>query len=461
MSERFLIQSLSGWGRFPSEPCSVFRPEKQLSLNEILRSGLCSSYICRGSGRSYGDAALNRGQGVISHTRLNRLLAFDPETGILESEAGITFDEILRGFLPRGFSLPVIPGTKFATLGGAIAADVHGKNHHCDGSFARFVLDFKLLLSTGEVLSCSPTQNAIEFWAALGGMGLTGILLSARIRLQPVKTAYLQVETRTAPGLDETLLELSSSDLHYQYTVAWVDGFSKGRSLGRAVIKRANHVGPAELSSAIQNPLALPLKKQRRIPIQASSFALNPMSVSLFNQFFYHRSKNATSQLEDFETFFYPLDALQDWNRLYGRKGFVQYQIALPDEAGSGALADLFEGLGRSKNSPFLAVLKRMGEGNPGLLSFPMKGYSLALDFPMTSSLIPFLHEFDRRVLNDGGRIYLAKDSILTPEVFTDMYPGASRLREIKQKIDPQGIFSSSLSRRLQLGFTEKRSERK
>jgi len=447
----FISQVISGWGRFPVEPCQVFRPERRAELAAILASGAQGNYLPRGLGRSYGDAALNAQGGVISLTRLNRFLGFDPSGGILECEAGVSFAEILRHFLPRGFFPPVTPGTKFVTLGGAIAADVHGKNHHRDGTLANFILDFKLLTPSGEVRVCSRDTNPQIFWTTLGGMGLTGIVLSARVNLRKVESAYVLVDYERAQNLQEALDAMEESDERYAYSVAWIDCLARGKSTGRAVLMRGNHAARAQLPKRVKNPLAEPPRLRWSLPFDLPSFALNSLSVKAFNAFYYASHRNAVGQLVDFESFFYPLDAIENWNRLYGKRGFVQYQVAIPQESSRRGLAAVLERLSQSRRASFLAVLKRFGDANPGPLSFPFRGCTLALDLPVTNGLVPFLREMDRVVIGYGGRVYLAKDALLKAEDFAAMYPGAERFRAVKSQLDPKGLLSSSLGRRLGL----------
>ena len=368
---------------------------------------------------------------------------------MLECEAGVSLAEILQYFLPRGFFLPVTPGTKFVTVGGAIAADVHGKNHHQDGTFGNFVLDFKLLTPNGETLSCSPNNNFEVFWATHGGMGLTGVILSARIKLRPVESAWVLVDYQKATNLEDALGRMTESDIRYQYSVAWIDCLATGRHMGRAVLMRGNHAPANELPASIRNPLAEPPRRRWTLPFDFPSLALNSLTVRAFNAFYYGVHRNAARQLVDLEKFFYPLDAIQHWNRLYGRRGFVQYQVALPLEGGLEGLKEVLTRLARSRRASFLAVLKRFGKPNPGLLSFPIQGYTLALDLPVARGLIPLLHELDRVVLNYGGRIYLAKDAVMTSHSFAAMYPKLEQFRAIKSRLDPRGLLSSSMARRL------------
>lgn len=444
---------LSGWGRYPVERCRVYRPDRGSEVARVLTSREQPSYVSRGLGRSYGDAALNGDSGVISHVRLNRFLGFSPETGVLECEAGVSLAEIAETFLPRGFFLPVTPGTKYVTVGGAIASDVHGKNHHVDGTFAEFVEEFRLQTATGETLICSREQRPEVFWATVGGMGLTGAILSARIRLRQVESAFVKADYRKARDLDEALSAFVQSDDRYRYSVAWIDCLASGASLGRSVLMQANDATAADVRSArpAQEPLALLRKRTVTVPFDLPSRTLNRASIQAFNVLYYWKQNNAAGRLVDYESFFYPLDSVGEWNRLYGKRGFLQYQVALPLEGGREGLVALLERLSAAKRASFLAVLKRFGKGNPGLLSFPFEGYTLALDLPNRPGLQSFLGELDAITLRSGGRVYLAKDAALAPEAFARMYPRADEFRRVKGELDPEGRISSSLARRVGL----------
>lgn len=440
---------LSGWGRFPVEACQLYRPEKRSDLLSILASGGQSSYLARGLGRSYGDAPLNFRAGVISHERLNRFLEFDPSTGELECEAGVSIAEMVDVLLPRGFFPAVTPGTKYVTAGGAIAADVHGKNHHRDGSLANFVRSLRLLTSDGQVLDCSPAQNAEAFWATLGGMGLTGVILSARIVLRRVESAYLTVSQQRTLNLDESLDLMTEWDSHFEYSVAWIDCLASAGSLGRSVLIRGDHAAADRVGRRGGNPLLVSPRLRLNVPFDLPSFALNRWTVGAFNAIHYGLHRGAREQLMDYERFFYPLDGIRNWNRLYGRRGFVQYQVALPVEASRPGMIALLKRIAGSGRASFLAVLKRFGPRNRGLLSFPIPGCTLALDLPVSRDLVPFLQELDAVVLDYGGRVYLAKDAVLRPEAFGAMYPQLDDFRDAQRKLDPRRIFSSSMARRL------------
>jgi decaprenylphospho-beta-D-ribofuranose 2-oxidase len=458
MNPPFSTQSLSGWGRLRRESCNVFRPEKRSEVAAALTSGQQTSYIPRGLGRSYGDAALNENGGVIWPLRLNRFISFDNASGELECESGVSLAEILQYFLPRGWFLPVSPGTKFVTVGGAIAADIHGKNHHRDGTFSNFLQSIELVTPAGELMKCSPAANSEIFWATAGGMGLTGVILSAKMRLRRVESRFVLVDYYKAATLEDALANLEDSDERYDYSVAWIDALAKGKSLGRSVLMRGNHAPAAELpapvrnlKSAGENNRGMPTQPKWNLLADFPSGTLNPWTVRAFNFAYYAAHRTATKQVVSIEKFFYPLDAIDNWNRMYGKRGFVQYQIALPQSGAREGLRLLLDRLARSGRASFLAVLKRFGDSGPGLLSFPQRGYTLALDIPVSRGLVPFLHELDRMTLDHCGRVYLAKDAALRPEDFAAMYPKLDSFRAIQRKLDPKRVFSSSLARRLNI----------
>jgi FAD/FMN-containing dehydrogenase len=401
-------------------------------------------------GSGYGDAALNAGSGVILHERLGRLLDFDPDTGVLTAEGGACFADILKVFLPRGWFLPVTPGTKFVSVGGAIAADVHGKNHHSDGSIGRYLLDFELLAGTGEILHCSRGQNADVFFATLGGMGLTGAIVSARLQLRRVDSGYVNVRYQRARDLDEALGLFASGDQNHRFSVAWIDCLSSGKSFGRSVLMRGDHAPAAGLTGrAADAPLAPRAKRRPGVPFFMPPFVLNPWSVKVFNALFYRRHHDRDAVV-DYDSYFYPLDSVPHWNRFYGRRGYLQYQVVVPHASARAGLVQLLERLIASRRASFLAVLKAMGAESGGLLSFPTPGYTLALDLPYTGpDVLEFLRGLDEVVLDHGGRVYLAKDTCMKPASFERMYPAVGRFREIKSRIDPHNRFASSQSKRL------------
>ena len=440
---------LSGWGRHLVETCRVYRPEGLEDLQELV-AGARHTLAPRGLGRSYGDSSLNA-EGVILGSRFDRMLAFDAETGVLHCEAGVSLAEILEVFLPRGFFFPVTPGTKHITVGGAIAADVHGKNHHHSGSTAAFLEDFRLIVASGEILLCSREENSELFWATLGGMGLTGFVVEARLRLRPVESAYMQVEARRARDLD-AILALSEGDRDYEYGVAWIDCLARGRSLGRSVLLRANHAECGALPPKHAGaPFAVSAPLRPPVPFTFPNFALNAWTVRAFNEAVY-RMNGDRARIVDCDRYFYPLDRVQGWNRIYGRRGFLQYQAWLPFATAREGLVELLEGFSNSGRASFLAVLKTCGPASQGMLSFPGPGVTLALDLPYTGpDVLAMLHQLDEGVARRGGRIYLAKDSCLRAESFREMYPGVAEFCEVKARFDPECRFASNQARRLGL----------
>jgi decaprenylphospho-beta-D-ribofuranose 2-oxidase len=443
-------RKIAGWGQFPIEECAIYRPERREQLQELVTSAPEPHVIARGLGRAYGDAALNRGSAILLGERLDRMLDFDADTGVLWCETGVSLSEVIDVFLPLGFFFPVTPGTKFISLGGAIAADVHGKNHHRDGSIGCWLEDFRLLTANGEVLDCSREQNSDVFWATIGGMGLTGFVLDVRIRLKPVENAYVTVDYEKAPNLDAMLESFLRNQGKHVYEVAWIDALSKGASLGRGVIMRANHASWEELpASARRAPMDVKTKANLTVPFNAPNGTLNPITVRAFNSAFWTAHRDGR-HIVDCNSYFYPLDRVNYWNRAYGSRGCIQYQVVVPPENGREALVQLFETIGRANWPAFLSVLKPFGEASGGLLSFPRPGYTLTFDLPAPSpKLFEVVRELDDIVLRHGGSVYMAKDSCLHPESLPAMYPQLDRFRDIKAKIDPNARFSSSLGRRL------------
>ncbi|MCP5039413.1 MAG: FAD-binding oxidoreductase [bacterium] len=455
-TQRASRQAIAGWGNFPVEECEVYRPEALADLLEIVAKAPQSALIGRGLGRSYGDAALNRDRGVILSHRFDRMIAFDPQSGVLQCEAAVSLADILETFVPRGFFFPVTPGTKFISVGGAIAADVHGKNHHANGSMGEFVLDFRLLTASGEIVECSRESHPDLFWATIGGMGLTGMILDARIRLRPVETAYMSVRNERAANIDAALERFFACDEEFAYAVAWIDCLARGRSLGRSVLMLANHAALHELPPELRGePCAFKEGFRLPVPFTFPAIALNPWSMKLFNVGF-NALHPDMSKVVPCDNFFYVLDRVDHWNRIYGRRGVVQYQCVLPTETSRAALIEILERLSEGSRASFLAVLKSLGPSSQGLLSFPTQGYTLALDLPNTGGdLVEELQRIDEIVLRAGGRIYLAKDACMRPDVFAQMYPQLERFKAIKAQFDPEQRFASSQARRL--GIVEAR----
>jgi len=443
MNKREIITS---WGRYPRSACLLTRPERYAML--IPSDDIC---IARGQGRSYGDCALNTEHSVILTERVNRLLSFDDKRGILRAEAGVTLAELLEVFVPRGWFLQVTPGTKHVSLGGCIAADVHGKNHHHDGTFSSSLLEIELVLADGSYRRCSPAKDPELFWATVGGMGLTGIITEATLKLRPVETAYIVARHYGARDLDETIRFLDEAHWDDKYTVAWIDCLVKGGQMGRSIVMAGHHAIPEDLPTTVRSPLIAEKRGERNLHFDLPKGILNSWTVKAFNNIYYRlQSSKKGAFITDYDHFFYPLDGIGNWNRMYGKSGFIQYQCVIPLAHSLQGLKLLLEELTGSRRPSFLAVLKRMGKEGPGLLSFPDEGYTLAIDIPLTDpEVFPFLDRLDDIVLKHGGRIYLAKDARLREETFRAMYPRLSEWQKQKNAVDPDSRFASDMSRRL------------
>ncbi len=448
-------QRLSGWGNFPVAATDLGRPEQLRALRELVAAD--GPLIARGLGRSYGDAAVCDGGTTVLMTRLNRFCALE-ETGnadgevVLRCEAGVSLAEIIAHLLPRGYFPPITPGTKFVTVGGAIANDVHGKNHHVDGSFASCLLDLQLLLPSGEQLRCSRVEHPDIFWATVGGIGLTGIILEARLRLRRVPSAYLTVQYLRSRSLEETIDLFRTTDVSTRYSVAWVDCLAPGKAMGRAVLMNGDHTPIQELPlSRRQLPYAIAAARPKTVPLVPPISLINHRTTAAFNALYY-AGHSTRKTIVDYDHFFYPLDGVHHWNRVYGPAGFVQCQAVFPEERGPSALAEVLTTLRAAHKPSFLAVLKRTGDPSGGLLSFPRRGWTLAVDIPVSRDLQPFMDDLHERIAGHGGRVYLAKDATLSAAMFERMYPEVGAFMAVRDRCDPSHRLSSAMARRLGLG---------
>ena len=437
------MEDVAGWGRHPVTRGRVERPE-DLSLPE---DG--EPLVPRGLGRAYGDAALPAAPGglVLESTRADRIRSFEPATGRLHCEAGLSLAEVLRLFVPRGWFPPVTPGTKFVTVGACVACDVHGKNHHRDGSFGNYVDRLTLRTASGRLVECGPDRERELFLATVGGMGLTGLIVEVTLRLRRIESPWIVLETQGVAGLDAMLEGLRLSATHWPYTVGWIDCLARGRDLGRGILMRGRHATQVEAGTRGRPRPALPL----RVPFDAPEWLLNPLFMRWFNRLYAWSHGTALKRrIVSHDAFFYPLDAVGQWNRLYGRRGFLQYQCVLPRAAGPRPVAGLLERLAVAGAASFLAVIKDCGPASDAYLSFPMEGTTLALDLPNRGAVTEALvHDLNGTVIEHGGRVYLAKDAVTRAEDFARMMPRLGEWRAVRDRWDPEHRFRSALSVRL------------
>lgn len=428
-----------GWGRYPVIEASAEGFELERQARELLaRPG---HWLARGLGKSYGDSALNHQ--LLLTGRYNKFLAIDAVAGTVTCQSGVTLAELIDVLLPRGWFLKVTPGTKLITVGGAIASDVHGKNHHMEGCFSRSVLSFRLMLSDGSVVTCTPSQNRELFLATCGGMGLTGVILEATLALQPVQSAYIRETIVPCSHLSETFAQFERYR-NTPYSVAWIDCLAKGKRLGRAVLMVGEHSPDGGLKPPPCRNLA--------IPVECPGFLLHRRSVSLFNQFYFHVHNHHTGHRQvSIDSFFYPLDRIDQWNRMYGPGGFTQYQFVLPKAASLDGLREILARIAAAGTGSFLAVLKLFGPQNDNYLSFPMEGYTLALDFKIQPRLFGLLDSLDRVVLTYGGRIYLTKDVRMQADTFRHGYPHWEKFAALREQCGFRAKFNSLQSRRLEI----------
>jgi decaprenylphospho-beta-D-ribofuranose 2-oxidase len=434
---------ITNWNNYPREKAKVSSPVFTHDFDTTLADN--PAFIVRGNGRCYGDASL--GASVVSSLKFNRILNFDAVHGIITCQSGLLLSDVLELTMPKGWFLPVTPGTRFITVGGAVASDVHGKNHHKDGSFSQHVIALKILTPAGVIISCSATENSEYFWFTCGGMGLTGIILEVTFSLKKIETGFIKQVQIKANGLDE-VLDLFEQYSHYTYSVAWIDCLKTGLNFGRSILMVGEHATVPELNGGRQQP-----KKSitLSVPFNFPSFVLNGLSVKAFNAVYYGKNyKREMHGITSYEKFFYPLDAILHWNRIYGSRGFVQYQFVIPKQVGKVGIRDILTRISAKGWGSFLAVLKLFGT-QQGPISFNMEGYTLALDIPINSKLFSFLDELDLMVKEYGGRIYLTKDARMKAEIFHSTYPNASSFTTFLNKIDPEKKIVSSLSTRLEI----------
>jgi len=431
------MKECSAWGMYPKIKCDHIVFDTEESLRTTIKSE--GMVIPFGNGRSYGDSALN--EKVVDTRPRDYFLDFDEEKGLLHVQAGVLLSEILEHFVPRGWFLKVTPGTKLITIGGAIASDVHGKNHHVEGCFSECVESFRVMLADGEIVDCSKEKIPDLWRATCGGMGLTGVILDAKIYLKRINSQYIDQTTIKTQNLKETF-EAFETYSDKPYSVAWIDCLAKGDEIGKCLLMVGDFRDDGKLDYKV--------KKQKSIPFNFPSFALNNWSVRAFNWLYYRKVKEKVSkQRVDIDTFFYPLDAIGHWNRIYGKNGFTQYQFILPKETSYQGLEEILTAISRSGKGSFLAVLKLYGKANENWLSFPIEGYSLALDFKIEKGLFELLDRLDEIVLKYQGRIYLTKDVRVSRETFEQGYPNIEKFRAFRKKYGMIDTFQSLQSKRV------------
>jgi decaprenylphospho-beta-D-ribofuranose 2-oxidase len=444
---------LWGWGRTnPTVADDVTVDAKGLAA--AVKEAGPRGALARGLGRSYGDAAQNGGGLVLRLVAGAGDIVLDASRGCATVGGGVSIDELLQVIVPRGFFVPVTPGTRFVTIGGAIASDIHGKNHHVDGSIGNHIESITMMLADGSTVEIGPDRNPELFWATIGGMGLTGVVLDATIRLFPIETSRMRVDTSRVADLDTLLATMSHGDDEVRYSVAWIDLVAKGRNLGRSVLTRGDHARLADLDPGqAVAPFAYgPHQLVAVPPLVPPMGVLNHATIAAFNEIWFRKApQRRTGEIQGIGAFFHPLDLVGSWNRLYGKRGMLQYQFVVPFGQ-EDAMRTVVERLSASGAASFLAVLKRFGSANPAPLSFPQAGWTLALDLPGVSrGLGDLLHGLDRVVLDAGGRHYFAKDSHMTPDAVRRGYPRLDEWKAVRHEVDPHGVWQSDLGRRLGL----------
>lgn len=446
-------RSLAGWGLTNATVADVLEVPNHEVAAAVKEAGPRGALV-RGLGRSYGDAAQNSGGLVLKLLGAAHQAVLDEEASTVSVPAGVTLDDLLRVIVPRGYFVPVTPGTRFVTIGGAVASDIHGKNHHVDGSLGNHVLSLTMLLADGSIVEVGPHLDPELFWATVGGMGLTGVILEVTMRLLPIETSRMSVDTSRVPDLDALFEAMNSPEDDVRYSVAWIDPLAKGRNLGRSVLSRGEHATLDELSAKDRiSPLAYGPKQLVAVPpLVPSPGFINHATVAAFNEMWFRKAPvRSVGAIHSIAAFFHPLDMVGSWNRVYGRRGMLQYQFVVP-VGEEETMRTVIERLAAGGAPSFLSVLKRFGPGNPAPLSFPSAGWTLAVDVPTGSrDLGDLLHGLDRLVLDAGGRHYFTKDAHTTPEAVRRGYPRLDEWKAVRERVDPHGVWRSDLSRRLGL----------
>jgi decaprenylphospho-beta-D-ribofuranose 2-oxidase len=448
-------RALTGWARTAPTVAEVLStPDLDVIARAVTQAGE-RGVIARGLGRSYGDPAQNAGGLVVDMTALSEIHSIDPDSALVDVDAGVSLDQLMREALPHGLWVPVLPGTRQVTIGGAIANDIHGKNHHSAGSFGNHVVSMELLTADGKVRTLTPDGPESElFWATVAGIGLTGIILRATVRMKKTETAYFIVDADRTANLDETLgLFTDGSDLNYDYSMAVPDLISSDVRLGRATFSRGSLARVDQLPDKLRHdPLKFDAPQLMTLPDVFPNGLGNKLTFGLIGNLWQHTvpKRGARGKIQNLTQFYHPLDMLGEWNRAYGSKGFLQYQFSVPF-GGEDDLKRICRKIATSGHYSFLNVVKRMGDGNAAPLSWPAPGWMLSVDFPIKNGLSRFSEELDDDVLAAGGRLYTAKDSRMSAGAFAQMYPRLDEWRKIRASVDPEGVFASDMSRRLKL----------
>jgi len=433
-------ENLSGWGNNINVNSNIYLPKNNDDITNLYKKGIALNSITRGLGRSYGDSSLDNS--IISLKNYEKYIKFDNELGTLECSSNYSLNEILKLIVKKGWFFNVTPGSKFITIGGAIASDVHGKNHHLDGSFCDYIFSFKIITSQGILYNCSKEENLELFQASCGGMGLTGIIVSAKIKLLKIKSKIINTEIIKTKNLEQTIKSFKKFNAN-KYIVAWIDALAKNEHMGRSIIFIGNHSDEGDLNFFEKIKFSIP----KIFP----GFLLNRYIIKAFNKFYYFIHKNNKKIKQSLNNFFYPLDAIGSWNNLYGKEGFIQIQILITEKNFEEVICKTLEFFQKKKQFSFLTTLKELGIGNENYLSFPSKGYTLTLDLKMNSNLKTIYEEFELLLAQYKTKVYLTKDSFMSKKYFEDTYKKLNKFKEIKNKYDPLNVIKSFQSRRLGL----------
>ena len=433
-----MVKSVHNWGIYPVINADVIECKHEGDVSKALHT--LPTAIAMGNGRCYGDSSLN--SHIISTLKMNKLLHFDKELGIIRCQSGVLLSEILQVIVPAGYFLPVTPGTKYITVGGAIAADIHGKNHQKDGCFSKHVLTITLIDKYGNITACSPDNNNTLFWNTCGGMGLTGVILEATFTLKKIESSYISQQSLKAKNLDE-IMDYFAHNEHYTYSVAWIDCLARGKNIGKSILMLGEHAMRDALPEHKSNmPLYFNDATKLNVPFYFPSFTLNRLTINAFNFLYYNKQlKKESSSIIHYEPYFYPLDAILNWNKIYGKNGFTQYQFVLPLEESKAGLAAILKAISDSGEGSFLAVLKLFGDADErAIMSFPHRGYTLALDFKISKKVLSLLNKLDEIVLHHGGRLYLAKDVRMHADFFHKTYPKIVTVSEGFQSLQSERL---------------------